>query len=358
MIRSHDDAKMLLERMEMYACSKRIIDSGVLPKFVNGKLEGNAPHTLIRKQVKAYVSRKFPSAEVKLVHAGPKIFISPEQSKYIRFISNSNREHAERRRVIEHIDGAREAIEQLSATIRTMYGKIDLVRETSGNYSILVRCTGDGIRHAISQFEYVGILLTTLDTLKSKLDVIMLAIPDIDNAYERGLVIKRQREEEQARRRIVEVQEIIDMMRGTRVEEVAEIPAIQMTDDAEFDDPLPIITNEDLADEERAEALQVRPEQQEAMQMAAATAPREVLGLFVPPIPPEPVQRDRGEIRGQTARAVVMDEATHIRGGGLAEALGLTRRRVPVPVEGPTRRANPVAQAQMNDILRRLGHNV
>ena len=386
MIQSHADAVLLLERLQTYGVTKRILNSGVGMKAINSNLSTTSQSAAIRKQVKAYCTMKFPSANIRLATAGPKVSLTERQSAYIHFINNgSNREAIERRRVIEYVDGVKDALGQLQATIRSMYGRVDLVRDsgTTVSYSVLVRCTQNNLsRSGGSTFDNIGLVLTSLDTFKGKLDALMLLVPDLDAAYTAGLAIKAEREAELAKRRIVDVQNIINMFAGRpavdRIVETAEMPPIPMPNHT-IDIGIPTITEQQLneegdGDEQRpvigfmdvaADRTAVEPRlvaeignravgrpNIEAMIRDAIARPVEVGEDVADPLDTRVEEPTAGWRRAVQARPILFDTM---------DALGAIRARPAnggEPVVATTRPADDLAQAQLDNILRGMGHNV
>ena len=339
-IESRAQADGILNMLEVYACSKRLLESGVLPKQINGSIDPGKSHILMRKQIKAYVTRKFPTSELRLVAQGVKITPTPNQSKMLHLVITGGRDATTRREYVTQDPAMATAVNNLVAVASRMHSRIDLVRVQGDQFSILVRCGADVISRSRSMYDWLCMTLATLDSFKSRLDEALIAIPDIEVAVANGQALKEEAERQRAQDQIGIVQNIVNELLGivTPTEGPIEVEQV-VVDDEEAHEAVPFINARDEAgfnqhDEEPADEVVNGTGQEE--QLVGRTVHDILNDLFATePAPPAMRVANRVMVRGPIAMT----------------------NPVAQEVARP-RHVDPVRQAEMNEILRRLGHNV
>lgn len=344
-IETRDQAKEVLSMLEVYACSKRLLDSGVLPKQINGTIDPAKSHVLMRKQIKAYVNRKFPTSELRLVAQGVKIIPTPNQNKMLNFLITGGREASTNREYVRQNPAMATVVDNLTAVLTRMHSRIDVVRSFGDQFSILVRCGADTIQRSRSMYDWLCMTLATLDTFKSRLDEALVVIHDIDAAIAAGKALKERAEAERAQRQVNIVQGIVNELRGiaTPTEGPVEVEEAAVPQE---DEPVPFIHARDEV----------------GFNHHVAEAPEDVIAgtgeeeRTIEQVLTDHITRLGEAITEQAADAPVLERRARIP----TVHLTFPNAGVPnvAPVEEPRRHVDPLRQAEMNEILRRLGHNV
>ena len=339
MINTQEQAKDLLRKLQLCATFKLFQEANVPNKIIDVDTTGDiAPP--IRKIMKEYSKKYFPSSEIKLSYYGPKIILIPRQAEIIRIIK-SPQESETRKFLMENAD-IRGPMENLISCV-SMNRNLLRVECTTTESWITVSCSLDSIRNNLDNiYSYISNLTLAVISMKGAIDAVCLSVPDIQASVALGRRLETERKEVEARARVLRIEGILDMLesgilatpQGITIDAV---DAAVNPDAAVFDPegdgeavrfatlagPEALANNVTLTIDDIREGLNRRVE---------------AMGI----VPGAQV----GRIRGVRATDVVFDEMAPMT------AVEVEAPRIVVAQE---REANNAEQNRLNEILRRQG---
>jgi hypothetical protein len=264
-----EGANDLIDKLEVYQAIKYIQEKGILNRSVGASLS-DEPAIVIRKCIKALAKHLFPTCELRMISRGVQVTLNPQHSKMLCLVTDYNL--TETRNCLEHIPELRTVLHTLNQSVGSISGVITTEVVSRGTMMLTVKAGMESLRtRRGAMFDYLYMMVEGMEQLKSNLDAVSLAIPDIEAAAAQGSALKREAERIRDLEISREVDDVLSRLTGVTYgqgiiseESQAAVAEVATTDTGLFMEPqIPAANHDDdeadmLDFTDRAEAREIR----------------------------------------------------------------------------------------------------
>lgn len=211
-IQSPEEAKELVEKLEVYLAIKHVVEKGVLVRSIGASLADDTAIT-VRRCIKAFCKHLFPTCDIRMLNRGIQITLGESHSQMIRL--SYDYRYTEHRDALTYVPNVRESIDSVSSTISALSNVMSVDVPTNGSVSVLVKAGIDTLRgRRGTLYDYMYLMVAGLEQFKTAADALVLAVPNLNEMVEQGQVLKREAESARERARAKEVDDILTTLTG------------------------------------------------------------------------------------------------------------------------------------------------